>query len=543
MSIKHITRLGLVSLFLAWSFDQLFWQKAPGISFFIFVLMCLGAGIALTWHEHKRPAASSLFLIPAIVFFALMTFLRLEPFTLFISRSLASWGMVLLSLTWLGGQWWRYNVGDHLENTLRWIGYLLVKPVETYGTARRQGGSGEFPAGSEASPPSAMRITGRFQAKTIGSVLIGMLLALPVLLILAALLAEADPIFARQLAGLLKILNLENLAEYIIRLTYILIGAYLLCGALIYALLSSRDEKVRDAEKPRLPPFIGWVEGSTILASVNLLFAFFVVIQLRYFFGGRANIAIDGFTYSEYARRGFGELVAVAFISLLLLLSLGMFTNRSGGWPRRTFSALGIGLMGLVLVILVSAFQRLLLYEAAYGFTRIRAYTHVFMVWLGVFLLLTVIIETLGRLRYFALVTVLIGFGFGLSLTLLNVDGLIVRQNMVRAVQGERLDTAYLISLSEDAVPVLFEQFDSGRLTPAIQDDIGVVLACRMAMTEDPRSRPWPSFHWSREQAARLFQSHQVQLAEYPVRRVDGVWKVTIHGVQEACWEGRDWGD
>ena len=49
MEIKHTTRLILLSVLVAWCFDQLFWQKAPGISFFIFVVLCLVGGVMITW--------------------------------------------------------------------------------------------------------------------------------------------------------------------------------------------------------------------------------------------------------------------------------------------------------------------------------------------------------------------------------------------------------------------------------------------------------------------------------------------------------------
>jgi hypothetical protein len=44
-----------------------------------------------------------------------------------------------------------------------------------------------------------------------------------------------------------------------------------------------------------------------VLSSVVVLFSAFVIIQFQYFFGGAANISIEGYTYAEYARRGFGE--------------------------------------------------------------------------------------------------------------------------------------------------------------------------------------------------------------------------------------------
>ena len=129
---------------------------------------------------------------------------------------------------------------------------------------------------------------------------------------LAVLLANADAVFDQQLQAIFQYLRLEKLAEYLYRLSYILILAYIFTGVLLYALLSSAKEKVSTGGAPRLRPFLGWLEAVTVLACVDLLFIFFVAIQFRYFFGGQTNISFEGFTYSAYARRGFGELLAVA---------------------------------------------------------------------------------------------------------------------------------------------------------------------------------------------------------------------------------------
>jgi len=49
-------------------------------------------------------------------------------------------------------------------------------------------------------------------------------------------------------------------------------------------------------------------ESTIIFASLIVLFGAFVLVQVRYFFGGGANISAEGYTYAEYARRGFLSL-------------------------------------------------------------------------------------------------------------------------------------------------------------------------------------------------------------------------------------------
>jgi hypothetical protein len=510
MQLKHLTRLILTALFAAWCFDQLFWRKTPGVSFFIMVLVCLAAGLFLTRSERLKPPRSSMLLLLPILLFAFLSFQRQEPFTQAVDVLLSILCLILLCLTWLGGRWWKYDLGDFLTNGLHFLFESLFSPIPVIADQRRKQAVAET---GVARQPLASRL------RPFLSILLGLLLALPVVTILAVLLANADLVFNAQLTAFFQYLRVEKLAEYLYRLSYIIILAYIFAGVLLYALLSSSKERVASTGPLRLRPFLGWLEAVTVLACVDLLFIFFVTIQFRYFFGGQANISLEGFTYSAYARRGFGELLAVAFLSLLLFLVLSWVTRRQAGRSRRIFSLLGILLVGLVAVILVSAFQRLLLYEAAYGFTRLRAYTHIFMIWLGILLLATALLEGIDRLRYFALAGFLACLGFGLTLNLVNVDAFIVRQNLARAIQAHELDAIYLASLSDDAVPALFESLHSGqpgKPAPFPAKVVGSVLACQSNRDAFTAHRPWQSFHLARYRAEQLFRQYQAELQDYP---------------------------
>ena len=63
----------------------------------------------------------------------------------------------------------------------------------------------------------------------------------------------------------------------------------------------------------------------------------FVFIQIKYLFGGQASIAAQGFTYAEYARSGFFELLAVAVIAFVLLQATEKYTTKGGNSHTRLF--------------------------------------------------------------------------------------------------------------------------------------------------------------------------------------------------------------
>ena len=67
---------------------------------------------------------------------------------------------------------------------------------------------------------------------------------------------------------------------------------------------------------------LGAVEIGVILGLMNLLFLSFVIVQVPYLFGGMDLVQnTPDFKLAEYARRGFGELVIVAGLVLPILLA------------------------------------------------------------------------------------------------------------------------------------------------------------------------------------------------------------------------------
>ena len=70
-----------------------------------------------------------------------------------------------------------------------------------------------------------------------------------------------------------------------------------------------------------------------------------------------------------------------------LILGLNWLTRRESKRQIRFFNILSSVLILFVLVLLLSAFRRMMLYEAAFGYTELRLIVYVFMGWLGLLLL------------------------------------------------------------------------------------------------------------------------------------------------------------
>jgi hypothetical protein len=496
MTLKSRATFIWLTIAVGWIFDFLFWGKDTGVSFPIFVLIVLAVGFFLAYKQGLTPAKNTRWLVLPIVLFAAMTVIRMEPLSRFLDLTATLIFMGLLAHSFLGGGWWLYSFKDYITSAFNLGIDALVRQIAIFNAQPKE----------EKSPEEK-----KSNSRLAFSILRGLLLALPIILILTALLAEADPIFEQNVDQFLKIFDIENLGEYIFRAILILFIAYLLMGVFLHAFYKNHDENIADGEKSWISRFLGFTEAAIVLGNVNLLFLAFVAIQFQYFFGGRANITLEGYTYAEYARRGFSELVTVAVISLMLFMGLSSITKREGKTQSNVFSAFGILLVALVNVILVSSFQRLQLYELAYGFTRLRIYTHVFIIWLGILLAAVVLLELFKRQRHFAFSALMVAVGFVISLNALNVDAFIARQNVSRARAGEILDVAYLASLSEDVVPTLGKIYTEGGGSGKLLEEITGAIACHAELNQgySHENYAWQSFHLSRYQAQKNWQAFQ----------------------------------
>lgn len=521
-------RFWIIVILLGWASDFLFWKKPLGVNFAIYVILVIATGVILLRVDGLRLAPGSSLLLLPIAFLAAMTFIRLEPMTVFLSVAMVLFLMGVFVLTYLNGQWARYALLDYIFGYFRLFGSMIARPLGFAAEVRREQPTQDTKRSSQIWP-----------------VIRGVVIALPVIAIFASLLSSADPIFARGLQDFVKLFKIENLPEYIFRLVYILVFAYAIAGTFLHAAQKS-NESVE--EKTYGSQFLGFTESAIVLGSVVILFITFVIVQFQYFFGGQANIHIEGYTFSEYARKGFGELVAVAFFSLLMLLGLGAITRRETESQRVVFSGLGVALVGLVIVMLISAYQRLALYEMAYGFSRLRTYTHVFMIWLGLLLIVVVILEITRRERAVGLAMIVAALGFLISLNLLNVDSFIVKQNIQREVRGATdktfaqgradLDAQYFLDLSDDAVPSLVSAFQSKATPMAVREKIGLSLTCiRYKRSQDNQKYPWQSFHFSRYHADNALSQVKKDLDAYEI--VDKDWPLKVQspgGVQSSCY-------
>jgi hypothetical protein len=268
--------------------------------------------------------------------------------------------------------------------------------------------------------------------------------------------------------------------------------AWLALGWLGVALFPDRS---RLPVAPRLPGG----DATWMLGLLAALFAAFVAVQFRYFYGGADLVlSVTGLTYADYARRGFFELVTVAALLLAVLLATDWLTREATSKQRRTLRWLSLALIALLAVILVSALQRMSLYIEAYGLTQLRFFTTAFMFWLVVVFGWFCATVLRGRRERFLGGVYVTGIAAVFLLAAIDPIGRIARFNVEHGERTGRLDAWHLAQLGPDAAPWVVQTWQ--------QAEQPCPVASTMLGWTGEESGRWKlrSWNYSRERARSL---------------------------------------
>ncbi|MEA3310340.1 MAG: DUF4173 domain-containing protein [Chloroflexota bacterium] len=506
--IKYPVLIAASGLLLGLLGDWLFYAQPWGISVPIFSLLLLIALFGLALAERAQLVKANFWLSGALLFLTVMSALRAAPLLRALNicgalllLSFQAYGLRSLPLSTL-------NLGGYIGVFFESISLSLVLP---FPLLKRSNESLKKYGGSR---------------KLLGRGLVGLLIAMPLLIIFGVLFASADPLF--------KEFVRDIFSPDLIGRTFLTLGlGWVVVGGLTYALTRSAQQPLAvesphaapadgdTTDAPTESPFdirsaLGAVEAAVVLFSIDVLFGIFVGIQFAAHFGGEAFLQRHDLTYSEYARHGFFELLVVSLLTLAVILVLDFITCRPRPRQHRIFLAGSALLIALTLIILVSAFQRLNLYEITYGFTWLRLLPHVFMIWLAVLFALFLWMLCTRRTRLFAIAALVVALGFTVTLDLLNPEVFIFRRNLERYQWGLELDVDYLGSLSEDVTPQLLTLLSSE--DAEIRQDAGGRLHSNLNKLDARQERAgWMAYHYTINRAYRLLDSRRAEIESFEI--------------------------
>lgn len=278
-------------------------------------------------------------------------------------------------------------------------------------------------------------------------VILGIAIAIPLMLIITALLVSADKVFSNMIENIFFSFDFINIFN-IVRITI----TVFFCSYAVFAALSLKTVYEKTESKNNYEP----VTAIIITGALSFIYLIFSSIQIIYLFLGNMQLPSD-YTYAEYAREGFFQLLVVCILNLILvLICLHLFRD-----SKILKAILTIISLCTYIMIASSAF-RMIMYINAYKLTFLR----IFVLWsLAVISLLMAGITALIYFKKFPLFTysLVVVTILYTALSFARPDYMIADYNLKQAEKAYSDDIRrdydsglrYLSKLSSDAAPII----------------------------------------------------------------------------------------
>lgn len=325
------------------------------------------------------------------------------------------------------------------------------------------------------------------------AILLGLLIAVSCLPIILLLLASADAVFANIFRNLFNNVTEGSLFRHVFPVICLYLFAFFAAYCLMCRLQDPNIATVDPEDRHAYNPVIA-ITFTGIFSAVYILFC---IIQIIYLFAGLGTLP-DQYTYAEYAREGFIQLVFVCLINLFtVLLCLRLFRK------HRILQMLLSVISLCTFVMIASSAYRMLLYIEAYRLTELR----VFVLWalavISMLMLGTIILIFNPEFSFvkYGLVTVT---SLYLVYSFAHPDYWIARYNLAPE-NVQHSDITYLAHLSTDAAPILLEWCESVEENTNVPDSYvcNAYLKKISRKNEELTLRKW---NYSRYRAGKLLQ-------------------------------------
>ncbi|MEE1379881.1 MAG: DUF4173 domain-containing protein [Clostridia bacterium] len=268
-------------------------------------------------------------------------------------------------------------------------------------------------------------------------------------LIVISLLCSADNEFAKIFSMIFKDINIFNVPELTGRIIIIIIAFFYFAGFFMNMLNEENGLKEFEEEEK-----IEKKESYTIrmmLTVLNVVYLVFCFTQIKVLFTEQ-NIK-----YSEFARKGFFQLMIVSLINIVMILKANNKNLRETEKQEKYKKTMCIVMVIFTLVIIISAFARMTLYQQNYGYTRLRVLVDLTLITEIILLIPTVIYILENKINLIKTYFVIIITMYCI-VNFINVDKFIVKNNIDRYKETGNIDLNYLIEMNNsDIVDQLLE--------------------------------------------------------------------------------------
>lgn len=214
----------------------------------------------------------------------------------------------------------------------------------------------------------------------------------------------------------------------------------LLLFGMLYSGKSRRFSDVMNEEKcKKAQDIIGFAPSLLCVSAVIpfiLVYILFFVSQLDYYISAFSGHLPEGLTYASYAKNGFFQLCAVSVINFLIIICISVFGKKTQGKVPLSIRIVNALFSLSTLILIATAFSKMVIYIRAYGLTLLRVLPSAFMVFLSIVFLMILIKQFFAKINVVAIALALAVIITG-ALAFCDIDGVIAKHNTDRYLAGE----------------------------------------------------------------------------------------------------------
>ncbi|MBR6337299.1 MAG: DUF4173 domain-containing protein [Ruminococcus sp.] len=294
----------------------------------------------------------------------------------------------------------------------------------------------------------------------IRAILLGLIFAVPLTVVVAALLMSADQGVERMLNSLADMVNVDNVFSLVWQLAFTLPVSGYLFGMLYSHTHPEKTAALNENEceiKIRKMRMVNNIAVYSAVTPICLLYVMFFISQANYFLSAFNNALPENYSYAEYARRGFFELFAIMLINAAVIFFISFFSKKTGEEKPAALKVYSVVISVFTLLISATAISKMVMYIENYGLTQLRVYTTWFMVLTAMIFVFIIIRQFKAGFPLVRAAAVAFTVMFSL-LCFSRPDALIARYNMENCYDSITFhDIVEMNDLSADAAAVITE--------------------------------------------------------------------------------------
>ena len=219
------------------------------------------------------------------------------------------------------------------------------------------------------------------------NILKGILISIPFVLVILFLLSSADMYFSIFLKKILNHFNIDYLwSNFIVLVIYFIIFFSTIINIIKNRNTQDKEKKLKNLDSSLV---------STILIIINSVFALFIISEISKLAGNFLELPME-YTYANYAREGFFQLLFVTIINFSIILYFLYRTDIIKN--NKLIKRLLLLLITFTIILIFNSYYRMYLYMHEFGFTILRTQVILFLT-MELILLIVIIKKIISNLK------------------------------------------------------------------------------------------------------------------------------------------------